>query len=200
MHRNVSAVLERIDALLRRPRGVSKLHKVQLRRKREVILERKGAEALRFAELTSQWIDLVVRPDAATVTPRDGSTLTPGQADRRAKGRWFTGYTRRVELAAGGLRVGSFDVAKRERAKGAAEYLLIDGDLIVDGVLRLGRDTRSIYVVTGDLSAKQVVRGDAVLVVLGKMNAPVTGIAREGIISSGRRIIEGRPVAVLRPR
>ena len=179
MHRNVSAVLERIDALLRRPRGVSKLHKVQLRRKREVILERKGAEALRFAELTSEWIDLVVRPDAATVTPRDGSTLTPGQADRRAKGRWFTGYARLVELAAGGLHVRSFDVAKRERAKGAAEYLLIDGDLIVDGTLRLGRDTRSIYVVTGDLFAKRVVRGDAVLVLLGKLNAPVTGIARE---------------------
>lgn len=191
MHRNVSAVLERIDALLRRPRGVSKLHKVQLRRKREVILERKGAEALRFAELTSEWIDLVVRPDAPTVTPRDNSMLTPGQADRRARGRWFTGYARLVEVAAGGLRVRSFDVAKRERAKGAAEYLLIDGDLIVDGALRLGRDTRSIYVVTGDLFAKRVVRGDAVLVVLGKLNAPVTGIAREGIISSGQRIIEG---------
>lgn len=182
MHPNVSAVLERVDALLRRSRGISKLHKVQLRRKREVILERKGSEALRFAELTSKWIDLVVRPDAPTVTARAGSTLTPGQADRRAKGRWFTGYARSVELAAGGLRVASFDVAKRERAKGAAEYLLIDGDLIVDGILRLGRDTRSIYVVTGDLSAKRVVRGDAVLVVLGKMNAPVTGIAREGII------------------
>ncbi len=182
MQPTVAAVLERVDTLLRRSRGVSKLHKVQLRRKREVILERKGAEALRFAELTSKWIDLVVRPDAPAVTRRTGSTLTPGQADRRAKGRWFTGYARRVEVAAGGLRLRSFDVAKRERAKGAAEYLLIEGDLIVDGVLRLGRDTRSIYVVTGELSAKRVVRGDAVLVVLGKLNAPVTGIVREGII------------------
>lgn len=182
MQPTVAAVLERVDTLLRRPRGVSKLHKTQLRRKREVILERKGADALRFAKLTSKWIDLVVRPGAPTVTRRTGSTLTPGQADRRAKGRWFTGYARRVEIAAGGLRLRSFDVAKRERAKGSAEYLLIDGDLIIDGILRLGRDTRSIYVVTGDLSARRVVRGDAVLVVLGTLNAPVTGVVREGII------------------
>jgi hypothetical protein len=188
MHPRVSAVLERVDELLRRPRGVSSLHKVQLRRKREVLVEREGAEARRFAELLSGWIDLVVRPDAPKVAAaRDGSTLTPGQADRRAKGRWFTGYARVVDVAAGGLRVRSFDVAQRERAKAGAEYLLIEGDLVVDGTVQLGRDTRSIYVVTGDLRAKRVVHGDAVLVVLGKLSAPVTGALGEGLVQAGQR-------------
>ncbi|MFT3710738.1 MAG: hypothetical protein QM817_24200 [Archangium sp.] len=181
--REVSAALTRIDELLRRPRGISRLHKVQLRRKREVIVERKGADARRFAKLTSEWIDLVVRPDAVPVAKakREG-TLTAAQADRRAKGRWFSGYTRQVEVIAGGLTLRSFDVAKRERDKGASEYLLIDGDLIIKGTLKLGTGTRSIYVVTGNVRAKQLTRGDAVLVVLGTLHAVVKGKEGEGVL------------------
>jgi hypothetical protein len=186
MHASVRKVVERIDSLLARKRGVSALHKVQLRRRRAVLVDESRAGARRFAQLTSEWIDLVVRPEAPKVTPEKGSAqLTPGQADRRAKGRWFSGHARVVDVVTGALRLRSLDVAKRERAKGGAEYLLVEGDLVVDGAVQLGRDTRSIYVVTGDLRAKKVVRGDAVLVVRGKVEAVISGKPGQGVLQVG---------------
>lgn len=189
-------VVARIDELLLRKRGISALHKTQLRRKRETIVEAKdAARANRFAESTSKWIDLVIRPDEARPRVANAeASLTAGQADRRAKGRWFSGHTSTVTLASGGLTLRTLDVAKRERALGSSEYLLVEGDLVVDGDLRLGRDTRSIYVVTGHLKARRIALGDAVLVVRGNVTCErVSGAPGEGIFKVLGTLTERRP-------
>lgn len=188
-----------IDALLAAKRGVSRLHKIQLQRKRAVLVDASTPKSKRerFALLTNKWIQLVVRAKASrfevdvkptkrmarTVSKPSVPKITAVIADRRAKGQWFRGYTSMVGLVDGTFSARDFDVPRREKKANGSEYILFDSNVKISGTLRLGSGTRSIYVILGDLSASRIELGDSVLVVRGQVsaNAYIFGSANEGI-------------------
>jgi len=175
----VRAARAKIDELLGAKRGVSRLHKIQLKRRRDLLDELAPARRERMATLTLQWIDLVVQPKRVTEpkSPRrarsdgESTTIVAKDADRRAKGPWFRDHTSRVAVERDGFRVVTFDAAKRAKKAGSSEYVLFEGNVVVDGTLNLGSGVRSIYVVLGDLTARRIELGDAVLVVRGTVSA-----------------------------
>ena len=187
----------KIDELLEAKRGVSRVHKIQLQRRRALLAGLPTARQERMAQITLEWIDLVVSPKDATAESHPHrtatgkahgrATISANDADRRAKGPWFRGHTSHVVVENEGFRVPNFDVAKREKKAGSAEYVLFEGDVTVEGTLSLGGDSRSIYVVLGDLTARRIELGDAALVVRGTMRATdyVFAPRNEGIFAVG---------------
>lgn len=128
-----------------------------------------------------------------------GSQLPAHEADQIAKGKWFAGYTKTVERFEGEIRWESLDVQTRAAEGRGAEYLLVQGDLALEGDLDLGRDIHSIYVITGNVSARRVILGDAVLVVGGSITARewVFGPRSEGLFAVAGNQIESKSKALL---
>jgi hypothetical protein len=120
------------------------------------------------------------------------SSLAPAAADKRAGGKWFTGYTNRVQLIDEPTTLASFDETSRG---GDAEYLIFARGLTVTSALDLSRIERSIIVVLGALKAKRIILGDAVLVVEKSIEASelIYGPMSEGIFQLAGMQIETDP-------
>jgi hypothetical protein len=119
-------------------------------------------------------------------------TISAAEADALVGGRWFTGYTKTVALVEQPITVKSFDAEARAEAAGNPEYIIFNAGLTVTGLLDLSSDVHSIFVVRNTLHAKQIILGDAVLAVLGRIVATdfVFGGRTEGVLEIAGAQIE----------
>ena len=155
---------------------------VETRRKRILatkpepgIVERRARLELSHIRWKVLWKPYVVdAPDSPEPEPEPKPTISARAADREIGKRWFQPYAKTVEIE------------DRLRVRGTFEdpgnrYVLFRNGLQIMGTLRLGSGSRSIYVVLGDLRAKSIVLGDAVLVVTGRVRAKIVHKPNEGI-------------------
>jgi hypothetical protein len=114
--------------------------------------------------------------------------VSPAEADKRVGGKWFRGYTNRVELVDEARTVDTMIPTE-------AEFVIFDHGLTVRGTLDLGSSVHSILVVRGKLRARRVILGDAVLVVTDGVEASefVFGGSNEGLFEVGGVQVERDP-------
>jgi len=105
--------------------------------------------------------------------------LSPQEADRLSRGKWFCKYAKEVEVFAK-------PVTRPELVLNSVAYTLYKEGLTVKGSMRLGT-AHSILVILGDLRASRLDIGDAVLVVSGQLyiDESVAHFANEGLLVAG---------------
>src|SRR5262245_6202005 len=114
------------------------------------------------------------------------------EADQLVGKDWFDGYAKSVDVHDEAVTVDQLDAEARAEALGNTEYVVFSRDLTVTGTLDLARDVHSIFVVLGNLTARRVILGDAVLVVRGRLRASefLLGPPGEGVFELGTEQIE----------
>lgn len=125
-------------------------------------------------------------------------TISAADADTITGSSWFTGYTNSVELHQGNTQWSGLDAQARADEKGDTEYVLVLGDLAIDGDVDLRSEVQSIYAIAGNLTARRVILGDAVLVVGGTVTATewVLGPPGEGLFDVAGAQIESHQDAL----
>lgn len=106
-------------------------------------------------------------------TPRSTIAVMSTPADKvdsKLSKPWFADYTDEVVVHDDAVSLPSFDAEARYEENDDTEYVLFADGLGVAGLLTLGEDTHSIYAVLGSLKAKQLILGDAVMVVEGTVS------------------------------
>jgi hypothetical protein len=100
-------------------------------------------------------------------------SLSPEEADLMIGRIWYSDQEAKgpVQVHDERVTVPEFDAEKRAAENGGPERVLFVHDLKVEGTLRLGKATGSIYVVLGNIHAGRIELGDAVLAVSGRVTA-----------------------------
>lgn len=97
-------------------------------------------------------------------------TRTAAVADALLRhGPWFENYTDSVLVFDTRVELPSLNAEARYQENEDAEYVLYGAGLEVSGSIDMAEDVHSIYVAKGLVSARQLILGDAVFVVEGRL-------------------------------
>jgi hypothetical protein len=107
-------------------------------------------------------------------------SIPADQADAELSRPWFSDYTDEVVVHNASVSLPTFDAEARYEENDDTEYVLFARGLGVTGLLTLGEHTHSIYAVLDSLRAKQLILGDAVLVVEGTVSVEDWVLLPEG--------------------